>query len=84
DDPPPYPLEKIRVPFAIYQGEGDIFADPRDVEDLAERLRDVLVLRKMMPDPNFGHLDFIFGYDATDILHRHMIDLVSNYTSTDT
>ncbi|XP_037524667.2 lipase member K-like [Rhipicephalus sanguineus] len=82
-DPPPYPLEKIQVPFAIYQGEGDIFADPQDVEDLAERLRDVLVLRQMMPDPDFGHLDFIFGYDATNILHRHMIELVSNYTSTD-
>ncbi|XP_070384306.1 gastric triacylglycerol lipase-like isoform X2 [Dermacentor albipictus] len=81
-DPPPYPLEKIRVPFAIYQGLGDIFADPQDVDDLAERLQDVLVLKQVMPDPQFGHLDFIFGYNATDFLHRHMINLVSNYTST--
>ncbi|KAH7933680.1 hypothetical protein HPB49_015629 [Dermacentor silvarum] len=81
-DPPAYPLEKIRAPFAIFQGEGDIFADPQDVDDLAERLQDVLVLKQVMPDPDFGHLDFIFGYDATDILHRPMINLVSNYTST--
>ncbi|KAL1429425.1 hypothetical protein MTO96_002472 [Rhipicephalus appendiculatus] len=82
-DPPPYPLEKVRVPFAIYQGEGDIFADPQDVQDLAERLQEVLVRRKIMPDPDFGHLDFIFGYNATGFLHRDMIDLVSNYTSID-
>ncbi|XP_075531613.1 lipase member K-like [Dermacentor variabilis] len=81
-DPPPYPLEKIRAPFAIYQGLGDIFADPQDVDDLAERLQDVLVLKQVVPDPKFGHLDFILGYNATDILHRHMINLVSNYTST--
>lgn len=82
-EPPPYPLEKIQVPFAIYQGEGDVFADPKDVEDLVERLRGILVLRKVMPDPDFGHLDFIYGYNATDILHCPMIELVSNYTSTD-
>ncbi|KAH8030917.1 hypothetical protein HPB51_012385 [Rhipicephalus microplus] len=82
-DPPPYPLENIRVPFAIYQGEGDIFADPQDVQDLAGRLQKVLVRRKIMPDPDFGHLDFIFGYNAKDFLHHDMIDLISNYTSND-
>ncbi|XP_037273363.2 lipase member J [Rhipicephalus microplus] len=82
-DPPPYPLENIRVPFAIYQGKGDIFADPQDVQDLAGRLQKVLVRRKIMPDPDFGHLDFIFGYNARDFLHHDMIDLVSNYTTND-
>ncbi|XP_049274090.1 lipase member K-like isoform X1 [Rhipicephalus sanguineus] len=80
--PPPYPLENITAPFAIYQGRGDIFANPQDVHDLAERLRCILVVNETVPDPTFGHLDFIYGYNATDILHRHMINLVTNCTTT--
>ncbi|XP_077493764.1 lysosomal acid lipase/cholesteryl ester hydrolase-like [Amblyomma americanum] len=79
--PPAYPLEKIRVPVAVFQGLGDIFADPKDVEDFCKRLQKVLVFRRVVPDPEFGHLDFIFGFNATDILHRPMIELVSNYTT---
>lgn len=79
--PPAYPLENIRAPVAVYQGLGDIFADPEDVDDFCQRIEKVLVLRYVVPDPDFGHLDFIFGFNATDILHRHMTDLVSNYTT---
>ncbi|KAL3247018.1 hypothetical protein MRX96_057296, partial [Rhipicephalus microplus] len=70
--PPPYPLENISVPFAVYRGDGDIFANPQDVNDLTERLRCILVVNQTVPDPQFGHLDFIYGYNATEILHRHM------------
>ncbi|XP_070383727.1 lipase member N-like [Dermacentor albipictus] len=79
--PPAYPLEQIRVPVAIYQGPGDKFAVPQDMDDLSERLKHVLVLKYMVPDPDFGHLDFIMGFNATDILHSHMIDLISHYTT---
>ncbi|XP_065309609.2 gastric triacylglycerol lipase-like [Dermacentor albipictus] len=79
--PPAYPLEQIRVPVAIYQGQGDKFAVPQDVDDLSERLKHVLVLKYMVPDPDFGHLDFLMGFNATDILHSHMIDLISHYTA---
>ncbi|KAL1429423.1 hypothetical protein MTO96_002471 [Rhipicephalus appendiculatus] len=82
--PPPYPLENITVPFAIYQGQGDIFANPQDVHDLAERLRCILLVNETVPDPQFGHLDFIYGYNATDTLHRHMIDIVKNCTTNGT
>uniref|UniRef100_A0A023GN79 Lipase n=1 Tax=Amblyomma triste TaxID=251400 RepID=A0A023GN79_AMBTT len=77
--PPAYPLEKISVPVALYQGCADYLADPLDVDDLYKRLPHV-VHKYVVPDPNFGHLDFIFGYNATEILHKNMIELVSNYT----
>ncbi|XP_075531614.1 gastric triacylglycerol lipase-like [Dermacentor variabilis] len=79
--PPAYPVEQIRVPVAIYQGQGDKFAVPQDMDDLSERLKHVLVLKYMVPDPDFGHLDFLMGFNATDILHSHMIDLISHYTT---
>ncbi|XP_077531260.1 gastric triacylglycerol lipase-like [Haemaphysalis longicornis] len=80
-NPPEYPLENIRVPIAVFKGKLDKFADPKDVEDLIKRLRDIIVTDYEVPDPDFGHLDFIYGYNATDILHRPMIQLLSNYTS---
>lgn len=81
DTPPEYPLEKIRVPFAVFKGKVDELADPKDVQDLIERLRDIIVTDYEVPDPHFGHLDFIYGFNAKDILHRPMIQLLSNYTS---
>ncbi|KAL3223465.1 hypothetical protein MRX96_049799 [Rhipicephalus microplus] len=80
NDPPPYPVVNISVPFAIYQGQGDIFANPQDVHDLAERLRCILVVNETVPDPEFGHLDFIYGNNATGILHNHMLCKRSDFT----
>lgn len=79
--PPEYPLEKIRVPFAVFKGRADQFADPQDVKDLTERLRDIIVTDYEVPDPQFGHLDFIYAFNATEILHRPMIEVLENYTS---
>ncbi|XP_077528762.1 gastric triacylglycerol lipase-like isoform X1 [Haemaphysalis longicornis] len=79
--PPAYPLERIRVPVALFRGLGDICADPEDIEDLSRKLSDVLVADYVVSDPEFGHLDFVFGINATDILHRHMVDVLSRYTS---
>lgn len=82
ETPPEYPLENIRVPFAVFKGKADKFADPKDVQDLITRLRDIIVTDYEVPDPDFGHLDFIYGFNATAILHRPMIEVLSNYTST--
>ncbi|XP_075726798.1 lipase member J-like [Rhipicephalus microplus] len=69
--------------YGQYTGEMvTFFANPQDVHDLAERLRSILVVNQTVPDPLFGHLDFIYGYNATDILHHHMVELFKNCTST--
>lgn len=80
-NPPAYPLEKITVPVALFSGMGDILADPKDVEDLSHRMRHVLVMNYTVPDPDFTHQDFIYGYNATDILHRPMMKVLKNYTA---
>ncbi|KAH9379845.1 hypothetical protein HPB48_003500 [Haemaphysalis longicornis] len=80
--PPAYPLEKIQVPVALFRGKADLWADPRDIDDLVQTLHHVIVSDVTVPDPRFGHLDFVFACNATDFLHRPMINLLKNYTST--
>lgn len=79
--PPAYPLEKIRVPVALFRGKGDMWADPKDVDDLSRKLHHVIVSDATVADPQFGHLDFVFACNAADMLHRPMINLFKNYTS---
>lgn len=83
EKPPVYPLEKIRAPVALFRGLADIGTQPRDYEDLKQRLRHVLVADYTVPDPKFTHLDFLFGFNATNILHVPMMSVLRNYTSSD-
>lgn len=82
--PPVYPLEKIRAPVALFRGLADIGTHPRDYEDFRQRLRHVLVADYTVPDPKFTHLDFLFNFNATEILHVPMMNLMRNYTTSDT
>ncbi|XP_077531263.1 lipase member K-like [Haemaphysalis longicornis] len=79
--PPAYPLEKIRAPVALFRGLADVTTEIRDYDDLKRRLQHVLVSDYTISDPGFVHLDFAFGFNATDILHIPMINLMRNYTS---
>ncbi|KAH9371715.1 hypothetical protein HPB48_011492 [Haemaphysalis longicornis] len=83
EKPPVYPLENIRAPVALFRGLADIGTQPRDYEDLKQRLRHVLVADYIVPDPKFTHLDFVFGFNATDILHVPMMSVLRNYTASD-
>ncbi|XP_077553276.1 lysosomal acid lipase/cholesteryl ester hydrolase-like [Haemaphysalis longicornis] len=83
EKPPVYPLEKIRAPVALFRGLADILTQPRDYEDLRQRLRHVLVADYTVPDPKFTHLDFVFGFNATKILHVPMMSVLRNNTASD-
>ncbi|XP_037581742.2 lysosomal acid lipase/cholesteryl ester hydrolase-like [Dermacentor silvarum] len=79
DNPPPYPLERIRLPIALFPSPGDTVATPADVADLVDRLGENVVLEHRVPQPSFRHLDFATGYRANDILHNVAIGLVRKY-----
>ncbi|XP_075531808.1 gastric triacylglycerol lipase-like isoform X2 [Dermacentor variabilis] len=81
ETPPPYPLERIRVPIALFSSQGDILADQSDVADLAYRLGSNLVLNYIVPQPSFCHQDFVGGNRANDILHNIAIELAKKYSS---
>ncbi|XP_077531262.1 gastric triacylglycerol lipase-like [Haemaphysalis longicornis] len=65
--PPAYPLEKIQVPVALFRGKADLWADPRDIDDLVQTLHHVIVSDVTVPDPRFGHLDFVFASFSVEL-----------------
>ncbi|XP_077484872.1 lipase member K-like [Amblyomma americanum] len=79
--PPPYPLERIRLPVALFSSLGDTVADKKDVEDLVARLGSNVVLHHMVSQENFRHLDFATGYRANEILHDIAIETIRKYAT---
>ncbi|KAL1425241.1 hypothetical protein MTO96_019392 [Rhipicephalus appendiculatus] len=78
-DAPAYPLERITAPWVIFSSEGDVVADPRDVEDLVARLGPRVILHRVVPQKTFRHDDFSLGYRASDFLHNVAIDVIKQH-----
>ncbi|KAH7933657.1 hypothetical protein HPB49_015085 [Dermacentor silvarum] len=79
EDPPAYDVDRITVPKVLFSSEGDTIADPKDVSLLAERLGSRLIFNHVVAPKDFRHLDFAYGYQATDFLHKMMIDTIEKY-----
>ncbi|XP_070383267.1 gastric triacylglycerol lipase-like isoform X1 [Dermacentor albipictus] len=77
--PPPYSLERIRVPIALFPSPGDTVATPADVSDLVDTLGKNVIFEHVVPVPTFHHMDFAIGYRANDILHNVAIELMRKY-----
>ncbi|EEC16218.1 gastric triacylglycerol lipase, putative, partial [Ixodes scapularis] len=80
DTPPEYPLEEIGTSIALFSGQGDRFADPKDVQSLRSRLQSI-VFDYQLPQKNFNHLGFVIGDDATLMLHKPIIELIQGYNT---
>lgn len=74
--PPAYEIEKISTPIAVWSGGQDKFADLRDMAKLLSRITN-LCYHKNFPD--WGHLDFIWGLDATEKMYMKIIELLIKY-----
>ena len=71
-----YPIENIEIPTLLVSGTHDTLSDPRDVKDLAPRIKNLvgnLVLN------NWNHVDFVMGEDAYKILYPTIIHLIEKY-----
>ncbi|KAH6923551.1 hypothetical protein HPB50_002190 [Hyalomma asiaticum] len=73
---PAYPLDRIRLPIALFWSYGDNFAGEADVGTMAAALGSNVILNYQVPARDFRHLDFATGYRANDILHDVALDLV--------
>lgn len=84
EKPPAYDVGRIAVKTALFSSQGDNMADPKDVSLLVERLGTNLLFNNVVPQKNFRHLDFPFGYQATKFLHELMLDTIENDDGTST
>ncbi|NXI53162.1 LICH hydrolase, partial [Chloroceryle aenea] len=74
--PPAYEIEKIRIPTAVWSGGRDKFADPKDMAKLLPRITN-LIFHEHFPD--WGHLDFMWGLDATQKMYWKIIELITEH-----
>ncbi|KAK2523501.1 lysosomal acid lipase/cholesteryl ester hydrolase [Columba guinea] len=74
--PPAYKIEKIGIPIAVWSGGKDTFADPKDMAKLLPRITNLIYHEHF---PTWGHLDFIWGLDATERMYWKIIELIRKY-----
>ncbi|XP_072726585.1 lysosomal acid lipase/cholesteryl ester hydrolase-like [Ciconia boyciana] len=74
--PPAYKIEKISTPIAVWSAGHDKFADPKDVAKLLPRITNLIYHEHF---PAWGHLDFIWGLDATEKMHWKIIEIITKH-----
>uniref|UniRef100_A0A8D2PEM3 Partial AB-hydrolase lipase domain-containing protein n=1 Tax=Zosterops lateralis melanops TaxID=1220523 RepID=A0A8D2PEM3_ZOSLA len=74
--PPVYKIEEIKTPVAVWSGGQDTFADPKDMAKLLSRITNLIYHEHF---PTWGHLDFIWGLDATEKMYMKIIELLKKY-----
>ncbi|KAL3250885.1 hypothetical protein MRX96_055302 [Rhipicephalus microplus] len=77
--PPAYNLANVKAPVVLYWSDGDVLSTPKDVEDLAKILPNV-VLNYKVPVKGFTHLDFEWSIKAKDHLYRKVLEMMSKYS----
>ncbi|NXR99857.1 LIPM Lipase, partial [Oxylabes madagascariensis] len=75
--PPVYKIEEIKIPTAVWSGGQDKFADLKDMARLLPRITNLIYYEHF---PTWGHLDFLWGLDATEKMYLKIIELLKKYT----
>ncbi|KAF4789645.1 Lipase member M [Turdus rufiventris] len=74
--PPVYKIEEIKTPIAVWSGGQDTVADPKDMARLLPRITNLIYHENF---PAWGHLDFLWGLDATEKMYLKIIELLKKY-----
>ncbi|KAJ8928191.1 hypothetical protein NQ314_019254 [Rhamnusium bicolor] len=77
--PPQYKLENIKRPIFLMYAENDILASAIDVQRLSRKLTNLVGMYKV-PLDIFGHVDFIFGKDAYNLVYKPLLKVMRNFT----
>uniref|UniRef100_A0A4X2M2M8 AB hydrolase-1 domain-containing protein n=1 Tax=Vombatus ursinus TaxID=29139 RepID=A0A4X2M2M8_VOMUR len=74
--PPLYDLEAIKIPTAIWSGEQDRIAPPREVDNLLPKLPNLIYHKKI---PYYNHIDFLLGLDTPQEFFHEILYLIKMY-----
>ncbi|XP_043836178.1 lipase member K-like [Dromiciops gliroides] len=72
--PPLYNLGAIKVPIAIWSGDQDRFASPREVENLLPKLPNIIYHKRI---PYYNHIDFLLGLDSPQEFFHEILYLIN-------
>ncbi|XP_054546277.1 lipase member K isoform X2 [Talpa occidentalis] len=74
--PPIYNITKMEVPIAVWSGQQDPIADPKDIENLLPKISRLIYYKLI---PHYNHLDFYLGMDAPWEIYQDLIRLMEEY-----
>ncbi|NXG23358.1 LIPM Lipase, partial [Grallaria varia] len=74
--PPVYKIEEITIPTAVWSAGQDAFADPKDMARLLSQITNLIYHEHF---PAWGHLDFLWGLDATEKMYMKIIELLKKH-----
>lgn len=72
--PPSYNLNEISVPISLYYSNNDWWAALDDVDRLKGKLLNVQMSTFLVPNPKWGHIDFLWGNDARSVVYDKIVN----------
>ncbi|XP_014097332.3 lipase 3 [Bactrocera oleae] len=78
EEPPEYPLEKITANTFLYYGLNDGSANSKDMKRLPGYLPNLRLFYEV-PNPTWGHLDFIFAKQVKEEINKPVIQYCKDY-----
>jgi len=76
--PPQYNPAGVMVPTALFYGDDDDLADPKDVKKLIGLLKNIVYVHE---EPTYAHLDFTWGVNAKDRIYPLIVQLLSQFST---
>nr|XP_005503049.1 lipase member M [Columba livia] len=74
--PPAYKIEKTSTPVALWSGGQDKLGDTKDMAKLLPRITNLIYHEHF---PAWGHLDFVWGLEATEKMYRKIVELIRKH-----
>ncbi|XP_015280085.1 PREDICTED: lipase member N-like [Gekko japonicus] len=74
--PPVYKIEDIKIPIELWTGGNDLMINSKDIALLCSRISNLVSKHHI---PEWQHLDFIWGLDATERMYMKIIETMKRY-----
>ncbi|CAG9768674.1 unnamed protein product [Ceutorhynchus assimilis] len=79
-DPPHYNLSAVTAPIAFFDAEKDGFLSIEDIYECIQKLPNAVHIYKV-PFRKFTHTDYIFGYNATELVYEPTYQMIKRIDS---